>query len=138
ETACPSGVPYGHLLEATRATLTKRHRLPLIARAMLAVFASPRLMSLAMRLARALRASRVGALLARLLPGRIGFALTMLESTRVPISREPYEPRSNESRGSFALLEGCVMRGLYSATNDATCRTLEVNGYQQVPAAGQR
>ena len=42
---CPSGVPYGHLLEATRATLTERHPLPFAARALLGVFARPRLMS---------------------------------------------------------------------------------------------
>ena len=32
ETACPSGVPYGHLLEATRATLTAEQPNPFIAR----------------------------------------------------------------------------------------------------------
>ena len=42
ETACPSGVPYGQLLEATRATLTARHPLPLPARALLGVFMHPR------------------------------------------------------------------------------------------------
>ena len=39
ETACPSGVPYGHMLEATRATLYARRPAPLVARVILAVFA---------------------------------------------------------------------------------------------------
>src|SRR3954463_1971999 len=39
ETACPSGVPYGQLLEATRATLTANRPNPFIVRAILFVFA---------------------------------------------------------------------------------------------------
>src|SRR4026207_515302 len=41
ETACPSGVPFGHLLEATRATLREHRPTPFIARLLLTVFASP-------------------------------------------------------------------------------------------------
>src|SRR3569833_1971694 len=44
ETACPSGVPYGHLLEATRATLAEYRPIPFIARAILSVFSHPVLM----------------------------------------------------------------------------------------------
>src|SRR5215212_12069239 len=39
ETACPSGVPYGQLLEATRATLTAVRSNPFIVRAILYTFA---------------------------------------------------------------------------------------------------
>src|SRR5437763_201299 len=38
ETVCPSGVPYGHLLEATRATLAERRPIPPIARFILSSF----------------------------------------------------------------------------------------------------
>jgi glycolate oxidase iron-sulfur subunit len=137
ETACPSGVPYGHLLEATRATLTARHPLPLAARLLLGVFARPRLMSVAMAFARVMRASGAASLLARLIPGRFGFALHMLEATRVPVARVRYEPPAGGSRASFALLQGCVMRGLCEDTNVATARTLEVNGYRCVQATDQ-
>src|ERR687886_810372 len=42
ETVCPSGVPYGQLIEATRATLRAARPTRLVARALLAVFAPAR------------------------------------------------------------------------------------------------
>ena len=138
ETVCPSGVPYGHLLEATRATLTERHPLPIAARMLLAVFAQPTLMRLAMAFGRLTRALRIGPLMARLLPGRFGFALSMLEATRVPLTRPTYTAKGDGSRGTVALLDGCVMAGMYAETNGATARTLTVNNYTCVGAGGQR
>src|SRR5215210_6537029 len=55
ETACPSGVPYGQLLEATRATLTRVRPIPAVARLVLAVFARPALLGLALALGRLTR-----------------------------------------------------------------------------------
>lgn len=137
ETACPSGVPYGHLLEATRATLTERHPLPLAARALLGVFSSSWLMRAFMALGRVTRALRLSRLFARVLPGRLGFALTMLEATRRTVAQSPYPVGGDGSRGSVALLDGCVMAGLYGTTNEATKRTLGVNDYRVVDAPGQ-
>ena len=137
ETACPSGVPYGHLLEATRATLTARHPLPIAGRLLLAVFARRRLTAILMFFGRLMRAARLAPVFARLLPGRFGFALYMLDATRVPVPRKSYRTSTDPSRGSFALLDGCVMQGLYRATNRATDRTLAVNGYRRVDARGQ-
>ena len=136
ETACPAGVPYGHLLEATRATLTERHPLPIVARMLLAVFASRPLMRMAMALGRVTRALGVSKL-SRFLPGRFGFALDMLEATRPALELQPYDPPSTGARGTVALLEGCVMDGLYGPTNAGTCRTLHANDYRCVAAEGQ-
>jgi glycolate oxidase iron-sulfur subunit len=137
ETACPSGVPYGHLLEATRATLTDVKPNPPIARLILFVFARRSLTRLAMLGGRITRATRLSWLLSRL-PGRLGFAMAMLESTRSPLKRRKYQPQGDGARGSAALLTGCVMEGLYTETNRATERTLTVNGYRMVEAADQR
>lgn len=137
ETACPSGVPYGHLLEATRATLTRVEPNPPIARLILFVFARRALLRLAMLGGRVTRALRLSWLLSRL-PGRLGFAMSMLESTRLPVKRRHYEPKGDGSRGTASLLTGCVMEGLFAATNDATARTLATNDYAIVRTEGQR
>jgi glycolate oxidase iron-sulfur subunit len=137
ETACPSGVPYGHLLEATRATLTAKQPNAPIARAILFTFAHPALLSLAMLGGRIARALRLSSLLSRL-PGRFGFAMAMLEATRAPIGRAAYRPAGDDSRGSATLLTGCVMEGLFTETNRATERTLAANDYAVVPTSGQR
>ena len=136
ETACPSGVPYGHLLEATRATLNAEQPNAPIVRAILFVFARKSLTRLAMLGGRVTRALRVSKLLARL-PGRLGFAMAMLESTRSSLRTGSYAPVSDGSRGSVALLTGCVMEGLFTATNRATERTLARNDYAIVDAPQQ-
>ena len=137
ETACPSGVPYGHLLEATRATLTAKQPNAPIARVILFGFARPALLSLAMLGGRIARATRLSSLLARL-PGRLGFAMAMLESTRTPVKRTAYRPGGDGSRGTATLLTGCVMEGLFTETNRASERTLAANDYAVVHTAGQR
>jgi len=137
ETACPSGVPYGRLLEATRATLTAKQPNAPIARAILFTFAHPALLSLAMLGGRIARALRLSSLLARL-PGRLGFAMSMLEATRAPVERAAYRPSGDGSRGSATLLTGCVMEGLFTETNRATERTLAANDYAIVHTSGQR
>jgi glycolate oxidase iron-sulfur subunit len=137
ETVCPSGVPYGHLLEATRATVAETRPLPLLARAILWVFARPALLRVAMFFSRTLRATGIPALMSRT-EGRIGFSMAMLASTRLPIERRRYEARGSSSRGTVALLTGCVMEGLLSETNRATERTLTVNGFSMRPAPAQR
>lgn len=138
ETVCPSGVPYGQLLEATRATLTAVRPIPLLARVMLWVFARPRLLAIAMAMSRLLAATPIPLLLSRL-PGKAGFAMAMLASTESRLERGRYHPSPAAlARGSFALLTGCVMEGLFTATNRATERTLKANGYELREARGQR
>lgn len=137
ETACPSGVPYGQLLEATRATLTTDQPNAPIARIILFGFAHPLLLRLGLLGGRVARALRISRLLARL-PGRLGFAMAMLESTRRALGAGPYAATGDGARGTATLLTGCVMDGLFTETNRATERTLTVNGYDMVSTRGQR
>ncbi len=141
ETVCPSGVPYGHLLEATRATLAEYRPIPFVARAILGVFSRPSLLAAAMAMGRVTRALRISRLLARL-PGRVGFAMAMLESTRRVELRAENKPgvgnQTPPMRGTFALLAGCVMEGLFAETNRATERVLAANGFAAKRAPGQQ
>jgi glycolate oxidase iron-sulfur subunit len=136
ETACPSGVPYGQLLEGTRATLTRVQPNPPVARLILFVFARKALLRLAMLGGRIARTLRVSWLLSRL-PGRLGFAMSMLESTRSPLKRRKWSPSGDGARGSATLLTGCVMEGLFTETNRATERVLVANGYALVDTPAQ-
>jgi glycolate oxidase iron-sulfur subunit len=139
ETACPSGVPYGQLLELTRERGAKSRTLPLIARAILFVFSRTLLLKIAMWKARVLRATGIPTLLSRA-PGRLGFGMAMLASTRRPgvESSHSYAGAGEGARGSVATLDGCVMEGLFTNVNRATERTLAKNGYALVRAEGQR
>jgi glycolate oxidase iron-sulfur subunit len=136
ETVCPSGVPYGHLLEATRATLAAERPIPLIGRIVLRVFASRPLLRLALAGARALRATRIPALLAKW-RGPLAQSCAMLLAT-TPEKSRPYLAHGDGARGRVAVLRGCVMEGLFTETNRATERTLVMNGYRVIDTPPQR
>jgi glycolate oxidase iron-sulfur subunit len=135
ESACPSGVPYGQLLEATRATMAMRRPLPSVARVILGIFARPWALGLSLAMGRLARTLGVSRLFARL-QGRMGFAFAMLQSTEPPVASTPYTATGDGSRGTVAVLHGCVMEGLFAHTNRATERVLVVNDYRLVDARG--
>jgi glycolate oxidase iron-sulfur subunit len=136
ETACPSGVPYGQMLEATRETLAEHRPIPPLARIILSVFERQWTMRLAMAGGRVLRALGVARLLAKL-PGRPGFGMAMLSSTARRRSMDRLIPESRGTKGQVALLLGCVMEGLFTETNRATERVLSANDYGIITAGGQ-
>jgi len=137
EPVCPSGVPYGQLLEATRATLRESRPTPFIAQLILFVFARSWLLRPVMFFSRLLASTPIPTLCSGV-KGRLGFAMAMLASTGRSIERGRYNPVSRGERGNVATLRGCVMDGLFNATNQATERVLKVNGYAIVRAPGQQ
>jgi glycolate oxidase iron-sulfur subunit len=136
ETACPSGVPYGQLLEATRATLRSARPTPWLGRLILGVFEKPAALRVMLGASRLIRATGLPSLFARV-GGRFGFASAMLASTRNGLRERDYDFGMPGSRGAVALLVGCVMGGLFSRTNRATRRTLRANDYRIRGAPGQ-
>jgi glycolate oxidase iron-sulfur subunit len=109
---------------------------PLVARVILAVFASPVLLKAALFGGRLLRALGIPQRLANL-PGRIGAGMAMLSSTRPVVTPRAYIMQPTTTRENVTVLRGCVMEGLQTATNDATVRTLAVNGYRMVETTSQ-
>src|SRR5215831_5253691 len=144
ETVCPSGVPYGQVLEAARAEVaaiheTRKSPTALLTRFILnQIFSRPRLLASLMAGARWLRDSGIArmALDAALVKGRLRFALALLLSTRsrhVVAGAARHEAQTAGPLGQsqntvrVALLRGCVMEGLFAYTNSATERVLERN-----------
>ncbi|MCU0617437.1 MAG: heterodisulfide reductase-related iron-sulfur binding cluster [Gemmatimonadaceae bacterium] len=141
ETACPSGVPYGALLEATRATLREHRPTPFIARVVLDVFARSWLLKPALLGARIVRASGIARWLARTLPARVAFPFAMLASTapvRIAGNRTgPRLRRATQPAPTATMLTGCVMQGLFAHVNDATATALRGTGHTLVTTTGQ-
>lgn len=141
EPVCPSGVQYGHGLEAARSRIATAKGTPRLARLALWVLTTPGVSGAAYWFARVLRA---------VLPrgiagwGRLRFALGMLAATKPMRSAKlgmrnrtaTFNSAFRVSRSAF-LFRGCVQDGLFSHVHDATRRVLEVNGYQVQAPTGQ-
>jgi glycolate oxidase iron-sulfur subunit len=149
ETVCPSGVPYGHLLEAARAEVAKvKSSRGLASETLLRfllneVFTRPWLLRAGFALSRWFRDSGLAriALDINVFRGRVRFALALLLSSRSRLAKTPRTKSSVTSGASamrVAVLKGCVMEGLFRDTNRATERVLARNGCQLVAADEQR
>jgi glycolate oxidase iron-sulfur subunit len=131
ETACPSGVRYGRILESVRP-LVEAHRAPAAraARRLLAtVLTSPRLRALAFAPARLLAGWRP---LARIPGLRYAAALSRPRWRPLPPVLEPDGP----VRGTAVLLSGCVADTLFRDTNVATARLLARAGVRVLSPRG--
>ena len=144
ETACPAGVQYGSLLEQARQRTVQKsdgRRLLDFALSSLTGRNSSRI---AYALARLARNTWIAELGARFAPGRAGLASGMLAATcrstrkTESVNSIPFsDPLTSDSRETYALLEGCVMSGLYAHVHDATRRTLRRRGHKELSAPGQ-
>jgi glycolate oxidase iron-sulfur subunit len=123
ETACPSGVPFGRIMEGAREILREREGGGWLARAALDTVARPRRLALAARLADI--GARLG--LARLvakLPGRVGWAASLA----APSEGAPFRGVDREG-ADVSLFAGCIMREAFGDTERATLRLLERDGH---------
>lgn len=140
EAACPAGVEYGQLLEASRAEIMRGPTKPagsyrLLNFVLRHVWMKPKRLRAAFALGRFMRDTGVARLLlrtglARAISSQFEFALTLLLSSSPADGRRPVGPRSGKSANSSQVLlfNSCVNEGLFQRVNDATARVLEVNG----------
>jgi len=148
-TACPSGVQYDKLIEATRAQVERRHprSLPdrLFRGLLFALFPHPRRLRAASLPLWLYQRSGVQWLLRRsrllkLLPARLWAmeALTPPVTLGALFGRTPeVVPAQGEKRGRVGLLLGCVQRVFFRNANEATARVLSAEGYEVVIPPGQ-
>ena len=150
ETACPSGVPYGRLMEATRSAMYEEKRWPWRRRllwnvVMRGILPHPKRLRLAFQGLRLYQHSglqslvRRSGILRRIRPGLAeieALAPDARGSFFAPNDVERYAPRG-VVRARVAMLTGCVMPLSYGLTHQATARVLARNGVELVPAAAQ-
>jgi glycolate oxidase iron-sulfur subunit len=142
ETACPSGVEFGKLMEAARSQIeaARPRSLPerlvraiafrvLLPRpAVLSAFARVSVLSRRLGAAAVLRAIGRGIPLARRLAALLDLVPDRASSQGLPARY----PARGEQRGRVALFTGCVMRAAFADTNAATARVLARNGFEVV------
>ena len=147
ETACPSGVEFGKLMEGARSQIEAARPRSLAERlvrrvafrvllprpAVLGMFARFSVLSKRLGAAAVLRAigTRIG--LARRLAALLELVPDRASSRALPA----LSPARGERRGRVALFTGCVMRAAFADTNAATARVLSRNGFEVVVPEAQ-
>jgi glycolate oxidase iron-sulfur subunit len=149
ETACPSGVQYGKLIEPFRLEMEKSgegeqktndwfHQ-----RILFGMFPYPERMRKALVPARIAQLFFLDRLLVatglwRLLPRRLGRLATLLPPLEKPSKPLPNVlPAKGRVRARVALFTGCVADVMFRRTHWATARVLQENGCDVVTPAGQ-
>jgi glycolate oxidase iron-sulfur subunit len=149
ETACPSGVPYGRIMEDARASIMANEtgRQPeqwrLRTLALQYVVAKPRVLRVLLLPGRVYSRTRLQSLVRRTIGRRLPSILGNLESLAPDLRRKPFRLRGNIARPSgatsrVALLTGCVHGEFFPQTHVATVRSLVAVGAEVVapPAQG--
>jgi len=144
-TACPSGVRYDQLIEATRAQIQRRYRRSagdtLHRGLIFSLFPYPGRLRAALLPAWAYQASGLralvrGARLVKLLPRKLRAMEALLPALSLHElgARRPPErvPAQGAMRKRVGLLTGCVQRVLFSEVNAATVRVLAAEGCEVI------
>jgi glycolate oxidase iron-sulfur subunit len=138
ETACPSGVKYGRLVEAARADIENRAHRSRSARILRSIVFDHVLPS---RFATRVAATGLGAMQAlRLrLPGRLGELMALAPKVERPFFYSNIGrvfAANGERKHRVAFLSGCIANVCFARLNEATVRVLQANGCEvTIPAA---
>ncbi len=139
ETACPSGVEYGALIEAARPYVERFRPAPARwgRRALAAVLTTPALRRAAFAPLRLVGGARWVRRLARRRGSPwLAYVAALPGAARAPRLPEVLEPEGRP-RGTAVLLTGCVAETAFGRTNVATARLLQRAGVRVVVPRGQ-
>jgi glycolate oxidase iron-sulfur subunit len=140
-TACPSGVDYGKLIEATRAQIERRYQRSLgeklHRRLLFATLTQPQRLNLLRWPLLAYQRSGLRRLLQstglfKLLPNSLASMEALLPKLAARQDVREVTPANGEKRKRVGLLLGCVQRAFFSEVNAATARVLAAEGYEVV------
>jgi len=145
ETACPSGVRYGELLEEARAAVERAGARRGLGRriewaALRGVLPHRRRLRGILSLLAWVQRLRLDRLALPLLPRALRERHRLLPNVPPHAERRPlppFTPAEGERRGRVALLEGCIMPELFGRANRATVRVLARNGFDVVVPPAQ-
>ena len=139
ETACPSGVQYGRIMETARAELVETGTRPrswaLRAAVLRQMLPRRGRIGAAMAALRLYERLPLRAIARRLLPKRLREAEASLPAVPDAPFRAPRQAAGLTR--SVALLTGCVMPHLYPRTHEATVRVLNRLGYRAIMPRAQ-
>jgi glycolate oxidase iron-sulfur subunit len=148
QTACPSGVEYGKLVELTRGRIEESYSRPPVEQLLRNLFYR-KLLPYPQRMRNVARLLRFyqGSLLERFAvkSGLLrALGLEMRAKLMPPIDKEFFSteetrtfPAHGVRRARVAFFAGCIARMTFSALNDATIRVLQANGCEVVVPGGQ-
>ena len=143
ETACPSGVEYGRLVEAARGQIEKYYRRPFVESALRRFFfhyllPQRRRLEFAGRVLRFYQRSGLETLTRALLtpfPGRLANVARLAPRMEKPFFTErlgTVVPAVGTRRYRVAFFAGCIANLSFARLNDATVRVLAQNGCEVV------
>jgi glycolate oxidase iron-sulfur subunit len=132
ETACPSGVRYGVLIENARAEIADRTEQPLLSK-----FVFGKLLPSQFLLRTAGRLMKIRQAIPIRMPGRLGELESLAPRVETPFFRTgAVYPAQGERKHKVAFVAGCIANICFARLNDATIRVLQRNGCEvHVPAA---
>jgi glycolate oxidase iron-sulfur subunit len=135
-TACPSGVDYGKLIEATRAQIERKHPRSTAERLhrqiIFSLFPNVGRLRMMRPLLKLYQRSGVGSILRALLPERLATMEKLLPPLGPHTEIPEVTPAQGTKRVRVGLQLGCVQREFISEINAATVRVLTAEGCEVV------
>lgn len=132
QTACPSGVPYAHLIEAARSQVEQKARRPFqrwVRHQLLATLTRPHRMRYLLLITTLLRVERIPRLITQL-AGIEGNEVKLPKLPKVRWNPQQVYPAQGELKCRAGLLTGCVMQLLFPQVYHATVAVLCRNGVE--------